>query len=348
MRIAQVAPLFVRIPPERYGGTERVVQALTEALVERGHEVTLFAAGGTRTSATLHATTPAPLWEMGISDPLAYRVLQVEELVARSAAFDLIHSHLDYLPWLAGERLRAPVITTMHSRLDLLELRPLFSCMARWPLVSISDAQRRPVSDLDLNWLATVHNGLDLASTYSLGRGDGGHLVFLGRIAPEKNPVLAIQIATRAGVPIKIAARIDRADEEYFESQMRPLLSHPLVEWIGEQDDRAKNELLGSARALLMPVDWDEPFGLTFIEALACGTPVISSPRGSLPEIVRHGLDGFLFNDGEALVRACREVVKLDRHSCRQRVLERFSSQRMVEGYEHAYSALLAGDLVAA
>ena len=240
------------------------------------------------------------------------------------------------------------MITTMHNGLDQPELRPLFSRMTRWPLVSISHAQRRPVSDLNLNWIATVYNGLDLASTYSFGEGDGGYFVFLGRIAPEKNPVLAIQIAIQAGVPIKIAARVDPRDEEYFESQVRPLLSDPLVDWIGEQDDRGKNLLLGSATALLMPVDWDEPFGLTFIEALACGTPVISSRRGSLPEIVRDGVDGFLCDDVEALLRACHDVVKLDRRSCRQRVLERFSSQRMVEGYEHAYTALVARDSVAA
>ncbi len=225
MRIAQVAPLFVRIPPERYGGTERVVHALTEALVARGHEITLFAAGGTQTSADLHATSPAPLWEMGVSDPLAYRVLQAEELVQRSAEFDVVHSHLDYLPWLAGERLRAPVITTMHGRLDLPELRTLLATMGQWPLISISDAQRRPVADVDLNWIATVHNGLDLASTYTLGEGGGGYLVFLGRIAPEKDPVTAISVAIRAGVPLKIAARVDPIDQEYSIARSAPCSS---------------------------------------------------------------------------------------------------------------------------
>lgn len=341
MKIAQVAPLFVRIPPERYGGTERVVHALTEALVARGHNVTLFAAGGSRTSAELHATTPAPLWEMGVTDPLAYRALQVEELVRRSGEFDVIHSHLEYLPWLAAERLRAPVVTTMHGRLDLPELRPLFAAMRGWPLISISHAQRRPLADLELNWRATVHNGLDLASTYSPGDGRDGCLVFLGRVAPEKDPVRAIRTAVRAGVPLKIAARVDPVDQHYFESEVRPLLNHPLVEWIGELGDEGKDELLGMARALLMPVNWDEPFGLTFIEALACGTPVISTPRGSLPEIVRHGQDGFLCSDEVSLVQACHDVLGLDRADCRAHVLERFSSERMAENYERAYQAVL-------
>jgi len=348
MRIAQVAPLFVRIPPERYGGTERVVHALTEALVARGHEITLFAAGGTQTSADLHATSPAPLWEMGVSDPLAYRVLQAEELVQRSAEFDVVHSHLDYLPWLAGERLRAPVITTMHGRLDLPELRTLLATMGQCPLISISDAQRRPVADVDLNWIATVHNGLDLASTYTLGEGGGGYLVFLGRIAPGKDPVTAISVAIRAGVPLKIAARVDPIDQEYFDCEVRPLLEHPLVEWVGELDDAGKNELLGRALALLMPVNWDEPFGLSFIEALACGTPVISTPRGSLPEIVRPGVDGFLCAGQEALVRACHEVARLDRSVCRAGALERFSTETMTSGYEAAYQAVLEGKLLVA
>jgi glycosyltransferase involved in cell wall biosynthesis len=348
MKIAQAAPLFVRIPPERYGGTERVVHALTEALVARGHDVTLFAAGEARTSAELHATTPEPLWELGISDSLAYRVLQVEEIVRRSAEFDVIHSHLDYLPWLAGERLRAPLITTMHGRLDLPDLRPLLSAMNGRPLISISDSQRRPVADLDLNWLATVHNGLELASTYELGDGRGGHLVFLGRIAPEKDPVTAIQVAIKAGVPLKIAARVDPIDQAYFDAQVRSLVDHPLIEWIGEVDDVDKSELLGTARALLMPVDWDEPFGLSFIEALACGTPVISTPRGSLPEVVRQGCDGFLCPDQEALVRACHEVCELDRAACRAGALERFSSERMAAGYERAYRLAAEGEVLVA
>jgi glycosyltransferase involved in cell wall biosynthesis len=322
------------------------VHALTEGLVGRGHEVTLFAAAGTRTSAKLHATSPAPLWEMGVSDPLAYRVLQVEELVRRSADFDVIHSHLDYLPWLAGERLRAPVVTTMHGRLDLPELRPLLGAMNGWRLVSISDAQRRPVADLDLSWIMTVYNGLDLQSTYALGQGEEGHLVFLGRIAPEKDPVTAIRVAIKAGVPLKIAARVDPVDQDYFDLKVRPLLQDPLIEWVGEVNDATKNSLLGTGRALLMPVDWDEPFGLSFIEALACGTPVISSPRGSLPEIVRDGQDGYLCSDEYALVQACHDVLGIDRARCRARALELFSTEHMTGEYERAYRLVTEGKLL--
>jgi glycosyltransferase involved in cell wall biosynthesis len=348
MKIAQIAPLFVRVPPERYGGTERVVHGLTEALVAAGHEVTLFAAGGSETSARLHATTPKPLWEMGVADPFAYRVLQVEEVVRRSAEFDLIHSHVEYLPWLAGERLRAPVLTTLHGRLDLPELRPLLSAMKAWPLVSMSNAQREPVADLDLRWIATIYNGLDLESTYNLGDGRGGYLAYLGRIAPERDPVTAIRIAIRVGIPLKMAARVDPTDQNYFDIMVRPQLEHPLIEWLGEIDDAGKNQLIGSARALLMPLNREEPFGLTFIESLACGTPVIASPRGSLNEIVRPGVDGFLCADDEAFARACHDVLALDRSACREGALERFTTGRMVADYERAYGAVTRGNVLVA
>lgn len=341
MRIAQVAPLHVRVPPQRYGGTERVVHALTEGLVRCGHQITLFAAGGSHTTAELHATTPRPLWQMELGDPLAYRVLQVEELIRRSGEFDLIHSHVDYLPWLAGERLRAPLLTTLHGRLDLPELRPLLATYRNQRLVSISDAQRRPVNDLRLNWVATVHHGLDLATTFQLGIGDGGYLVFLGRISAEKDPVTAIRVAIGASMPLHIVARVDRGDQPFFESQVRPLLDHPLIHWHGELDDAAKGELLGRAAAMLVPIDWDEPFGLAFIEALACGTPVVSRPRGALPELLRHGEHGFLVWTEAELVEACRRAPALDRAACRTWALERFSAERMVADYERVYEAVL-------
>jgi glycosyltransferase involved in cell wall biosynthesis len=346
LKIAQVAPLFVRVPPERYGGTERVVHALTESLVARGHDVTLFAAGGAQTSAKLHATTPKPLWEMGVTDTLAYRVLQVEQLVERSAEFDLIHSHVEYLPWLAGDRLKAPVLTTMHGRLDLPELRPLLSAMKAWPLVSMSDAQREPVNDLGLNWIATIYNGLDLDTTFTLGDGGGGYLAYLGHIAPERDPVTAIRIAIRTGIRLKMAAHVDQIDQNYFDIMVRPQLEHPLIEWMGEVDDAGKNQLLGSARALLMPVDWEEPFGLTFVEALACGTPVIASPRGSLNEIVRPGIDGFLCADDDALMKACHDVLAIDRKACRTGAVERFSTEQMAGGYDRAYDAVTRGTVL--
>ena len=340
VRIAQIAPPFVRIPPARYGGTERVVHVLTEELVRRGHDVTLFAAGTCETTAHLHPVCPRPLWEMGAADPLAIRVLQVEEVVRRSGEFDVLHSHVDYLPWLAGDRLRAPLVTTLHGRLDLPELRPLFHAYRGQALVSISNAQRRPLADLALNWVATVHHGLNLDETYRLGSGRGGYLVFLGRIAPEKDPVTAIRVAIQAGLQLKIAARVDSVDAQYFQTQVEPLLGHPLIEWVGELDDRGKAELLEGALALLMPVAWDEPFGLVFIEALAAGTPVISRPRGSIPELIRHGAHGFLAETDDELVEACRAANLVDRAGCRRHALTRFSASRMVDDYERVYRAL--------
>jgi glycosyltransferase involved in cell wall biosynthesis len=234
------------------------------------------------------------------------------------------------------------VITTLHGRLDLPEWQPLLGHYPDRPLVSISDAQRNPVSELPLNWVGTVYHGLDLAESYQLGDGAGGYLVFLGRIAPEKDPVAAIRIAVKAGIPLKIAARIDPKDQDYFESEVKPLLNHPRVEWVGQKSDVGKNELLGGAIALLLPVAWDEPFGLTFIEALACGTPVISRPRGSLPELIRNGRHGFLSNDEDELVEACRHVTELDRRACRHWAIENFSTERMVKDYERL-AARVAG-----
>jgi glycosyltransferase involved in cell wall biosynthesis len=341
LRIAQLAPLWARIPPRGYGGTERVVHALTEALVRRGHQVTLFAAAGSVTSACLRPGSPAPLWELKGADTFIAQLLQVEDVIRHSAEFDIVHSHLDGLPWLAGERFKAPLINTLHGRLDLPAQRALLAAYRGQPLISISDSQRRPTDNLHLNWVATIHHGLELAQTYKLGKGDGGYLAFVGRIAPEKDPVTAIRVAIRAGIPLRIAARVDPADEEYHQQRIVPYLSHPLIKWLGEIDESAKAELLAGARALLMPIDWEEPFGLSFIEALASGTPVIARPRGSLPEILVHGVHGFLVETEEELLTAVRRAGSLNRAACRAWALERFSVERMVDDYERAYLAVL-------
>jgi glycosyltransferase involved in cell wall biosynthesis len=280
-------------------------------------------------------------------DPFAYRVAEIEEVVRRSREFDVIHSHVEYLPWLAAGRLQAPVVTTLHGRLDLPELQPLFAAHPEQPLVSISDSQRRPVVDLDLNWVATVYHGFPLANMYPMGAGDGGYLAFLGRMSPEKAPHVAIRVAIRAGLPIKVAARIDAADEGYFVRKVQPLLEHPLVHWLGEIDDSDKARLLGDAMALLLPIEWDEPFGIAFIEALAAGTPVISRPSGSLPELLRHGEHGFLVWTEDELVRACHSVGEIDRLACRTHVVERFSARRMADGYERAFRMAIAGQELA-
>ncbi len=343
LRIAQVAPLYVRIPPRRYGGTERVIHALTEELVRRGHEVTLFAAGTSDSSARLVAGSPVPLWQDPGLDGRNYELAQVNDVLRRSDQFDIIHSHVDHFVPLASSRAPASLISTRHGRLDDPGQRAELAAH-RSPLVSISNAQRVAVADLDLDWVATVYNGLRLKETFRLGERDRRYLVFLGRVAAEKDPATAIQVAIRAGIPIKIAARVDPADEAYYREQILPLLGHPLVEWLGEVDDAAKSRLLAGAVALLMPIDWPEPFGLTYIEALAAGTPVIARPRGSLPEIVKHGEHGFLCETEDELVEACRLVADLDRVACRAWALEHFSAERMAINYERAYHQILRRD----
>jgi glycosyltransferase involved in cell wall biosynthesis len=341
LRIAQIAPLWVRVPPPGYGGTERFVSALTEELVRRGHRVTLFAAGGSVTSARLRPGSPAPLWDLDAPDGLAPHIVMVEDAIRQSDGFDIVHSHLDWLPWLAGERFHAPLITTLHGRLDPPEQRALLAAYRGQPLVSISDAQRRPVDDLDLDWIATIHHGLNLAGTYRLGAGDGGYLAFVGRVSPEKDLPAAMRVAIRTGLRLKIAARVDPSEEAYFRQHVAPLLEHPLIEWLGELDDCRKAELLAGAHALLLPLDWDEPFGLVVIEALASGTPVIARRRGSLPEIVGHGIHGFLVETEDELVTAVGLVGSLDRAACREWALARFSVGRMADDYERAYQTVI-------
>ena len=340
VRIAQVAPLFVPVPPREYGGTERIVHTLTQELVKRGHDVTLFASAGSETSAELHSSSPTPLWQVG-ADALAWHAIEVEELVDQSSRFDIIHSHLDILPWLAGDRYEAPLVTTMHGRLDLPDQRNLLSRFRGWPLVSISNSQRKPVEDLHLNWSATVYHGLDLEHMYELGDGAQGHLAFVSRLTPEKGPDLAIKVAIKAGMKIVVAGIVPDEEKDYFESKVKPLLDHPLVEWAGELDDAGKNRVIGGAAGFIVPIQWDEPFGLAFIEALATGTPIISSPRGSLPELIEDGRHGFLVSSEDELVEACLKVKTLDRTECRRWVLERYSPSRMASGYERVYDGLV-------
>jgi glycosyltransferase involved in cell wall biosynthesis len=343
VRIAQVAPLFVRVPPVRYGGTERVIFALTEELVRRGHSVTLFAAGTSRTSARLVPCSPMPLWELELdpSESRDYQQAQVERVISRSREFDMVHSHTDDFLWLAGDSIQTPRLATLHGRLDAPETRTLLKAHPDQALVSISDSQRQPTVGLSLNWAATVHHGLDLVSTFRLGGGTGGYLVFLGRISPEKDPLTAIRVAIRSGFRLKIAARIDPADEVFFQQQVRPCLDHPLIEWLGEQDDDGKAALLAEAAGLLLPIDWNEPFGLVFIEALASGTPIISRPRGSLPEILRHGEHGFLVETDDEMVEACGSLRTIDRRACRNWALQQFCVERMTSDYERVYRQII-------
>ena len=333
----------MRVPPVRYGGTERIVAALTAELVARGHDVTLFAAGTSQTPARLCATAPRPLWEIENYERLPYELEQIEAVAANAASFDIIHWHTEFLHWLVSAQIGAPSVTTLHGRLDGPSIRDLFAAHPTEPVVSISDAQRRPLDNLALNWIATVHHGLDMAGTYRLGAGEGGYLAFVGRSSAEKGLHQALRVAIRCGLPIRIGARIGSAGEAYHLAHVEPLLGNPLVTWLGEVDEKEKAQLLEGALALLMPIDWNEPFGLAIIESLAAGTPVITRARGALPELMVSGVHGFFAETEDEMVAACEQVVTIDRAACRQWALSRFSTQRMVDDYEKVYAQVIAG-----
>jgi glycosyltransferase involved in cell wall biosynthesis len=339
LRIAQVAPLYERVPPALYGGTERIVHFLTEELVRQGHDVTLFASGDSETSANLVASGRQSLrLNPGTVDTLPPHFLLLEQVFERLAQFDIIHFHIDYLHFPLSRRHRFPHLTTLHGRLDIPELGPLYDVYSDEPVVSISDNQRGPLPQA--NWKGTVHHGLP-PQLFAWNPRPGGYLAFLGRISPEKRVDRAIEIARRVGMPLKIAAKVDRSDREYFEREIEHLLDQRHVEFIGEIGEKGKNEFLGGARALLFPIDWEEPFGLVMIEALACGTPVIAFRRGSVPEIIEHGLTGFVVDTVDEAVAAARRIDTLSRLQCRERFERRFTSARMAADYLTVYRRLL-------
>jgi glycosyltransferase involved in cell wall biosynthesis len=342
MRIAQIAPLFESVPPQGYGGTERVVAYLTDALESRGHEVTLFASGDSRTAAELCAGSARALrLDPQRGDPVATHLVMLERAFERAAdRFDVIHAHLDYLTFPLARRCEAPVVTTLHGRLDLPWLAPIYREYAEQRLVSISDAQRAPLPDA--SWIGTVHHGLP-RDLYRFHGDEGRYLAFVGRISAEKRVDRSIAIAAEAGVPLRIAAKVDPSDEEYFRTQIEPLLDHPLVQYVGELGDRDKNEFIGNALALLFPIDWPEPFGLAMIEALACGTPVIAWPHGSVREVVRDGLSGFIVEDVASAVRAVGAIDQIDRRRCRAEFETRFTADRMAADYLEIYEKAISG-----
>jgi glycosyltransferase involved in cell wall biosynthesis len=341
LRIAQVSPLYERVPPALYGGTERVVSYLCEGLVRRGHVVTLFASGDSVTSATLMPATERALrLDPKAGDPMAPHLVELAQVFEGAGEFDVIHSHVDLLAFAFARLTATPTIHTLHGRLDLPHMLPIYQYFRDLSYVSISDAQREPLQDIDMGWVGTVYHGLPL-DEFCFSPQGGSYLAFLGRLAPEKRPDLAIAVATRAGIPLKIAAKVDPRDQAYFESEIRPLLDHPLVEFIGEVGDAERARFLGHALALLFPIDWPEPFGLVMIEALACGTPVIARPCGSVREIVVPGRTGFIAETVDDLVAAVKRVDRLDRRECRRDVEERFSVDRMVADYEAMFERLL-------
>lgn len=345
MRIAQIAPLYEAVPPKLYGGTERVVHALVEELVRRGHEVTLFATADSQTSAHLVPMAEEGLRLRGVRDPIALHLAMLEEVYAQADRFDLIHSHVDYLTFPFARQVATPTITTLHGRLDQPEMRRTLSRFPEQRLVSISRSQRTPVADLPLRWMGTVYNGIRLEHfPFQAQPADPPYLAFVGRISPEKCPDWAIEVARRVGLPLKIGAKIDPADRDWAETHFLPLLDTPGVEYLGEVNEQEKAALLGGALALLFPIDWPEPFGLVLVEAMACGTPVIAFPGGAVEEIVVHGVTGWICSSRtlEEMVEAIRRLDLLDRAACRRHVERHFTSRVMADASEAIYARVLA------
>jgi glycosyltransferase involved in cell wall biosynthesis len=341
MKIAQIAPLIESVPPRFYGGTERIVSYLTEELVALGHDVTLFASGDSITAADLVPCVPKALrLDTGVRDPIPYYMLMLDRVRQRADDFDILHFHIDQFQFPLFRPVAGRTVTTLHGRQDLPDLLPLYVGFNDMPLVSISNAQRLPVPNA--NFAATVYHGLPKALHRPVAKPRGEYLAFLGRISPEKRPDRAIKIAKALGIPLKIAAKVDRADDDYFRTQIQPLLDGPGVEFVGEIDEHQKTRFLGEAQALLFPVDWPEPFGLSMIEAMACGTPVLAFRCGSVPEIVEDGLTGVIVDTVEEAIAALPRVIALDRSKVRERFEQRFSATRMAEDYVDVYRLLLA------
>ncbi|MGH9319247.1 MAG: glycosyltransferase family 4 protein [Vicinamibacteria bacterium] len=340
MRIAQVAPLYESVPPQYYGGTERVVSYLTEELVRQGHEVTLFASGDSVTSSRLRATCRRSLrLDESCIDQLAHHVLMLERVFQAAEEYDIVHFHTDYLAYPMLRRQPIQSLTTLHGRLDIPDLVPLYREFREIPVVSISDAQREPLGWI--HWLDTVYHGLP-ADLYRFREEPGKYLAFLGRISPEKRVDRAIRIARHVGIPLRIAAKVDDVDREYFENVISPLIrDSPEVEYVGEVGEGEKNEFLGNAHALLFPIDWPEPFGMVMIESMACGTPVIAYERGSVPEVLEQGVTGFIVRDLRTAIRAVERVKELSRRRIRDAFEARFTAERMTRDYLRIYRSVL-------
>lgn len=339
MRIAQIAPLIESVPPKLYGGTERIVSYLTEELVKQGHEVTLFASGDSITSARLVPCTRTALrLDSKVRDSIPYYMLMLDCVRQQAVEFDILHFHIDFFPFPLFRSIANRTVTTLHGRQDLPDLLPYYLGFGDMPLVSISDAQRRPITDA--NFAATIYHGIPTDLHKPTLDPRGGYVAFLGRISPEKGPERAISIARSLGIPLKIAAKVDAVDEQYFREIVEPLLG-PGVEFIGEINERQKTIFLGEALALLFPIDWPEPFGLTMIEAMACGTPVLAFRHGSVPEVIDHGVTGIVVDGMDEAAAALPQVLALDRRKVRERFEQRFSATRMARDYARLYYSML-------
>jgi len=340
MKIAQIAPLIESVPPRLYGGTERIVFWLTEELVRQGHEVTLFASADSITSAELVPCTREALrLNASVKDPIPYYMLMLDSVRRRANEFDILHFHIDHLHFPLFRDMAARTVTTLHGRQDLPDLPPLYFAFGEMPMVSISHAQRKPLPQA--HFASTVYHGLPANLHQPIFQPRGGYVAFLGRISPEKRPDRAIEIARALGVPLKIAAKVDKADATYFEETIRPMLDGPGIEYIGEINDTQKNAFLGEALALMFPIDWPEPFGLVMIEAMACGTPVLAFRRGSVPEIIDDGVTGRIVDTVKEAVAALPQVLTMDRRTVRRRFEERFTAERMARNYVNVYRNLL-------
>ena len=339
MKILQIAPLYESVPPKYYGGTERIVSYLTEEFVKAGHEVVLFASGDSVSEARLHAQVHRGLrFHKGCTDHIVHHILMLEKIWQTAHDFDIIHSHIDYLCFSLFRRIRTPSLTTLHGRLDLTDLVSLYKEFKDVPLISISNSQRTPLPEV--NWQGTVYNGIP-KDLYSFQEKQGNYLAFLGRISPEKRVDTAIEISKRVGIPLKIAAKVDKVDQDYFKSVVKPLMDSPQIEYLGEIGDAEKNDFLGNAYALLFPIDWPEPFGLVMIEAMACGTPVIAKAYGSVPEVLKHGENGFIISNVEEAVLAIQKISSISRQRCRESFEKRFTAEHMARGYMKIYKKMM-------
>ena len=340
MKIAQLSPLVESVPPKYYGGTERVISYLTEALVEMGHDVTLFASADSKTSAQLKPQCPCSFrLDKNKEDHMPYYILMHENIYQHAADFDILHSHMDYALFSMLRNLKKPFVTTLHGRLNISSLRPIYDEFDDTPLISISNDQRKPFPSI--NWQSTVYNGLP-KNLYKCYEKSGKYLAFIGRISPEKGPDLAVEIAKKLDMPLKIAAKIDKVDEAYYESKIKPLFKHSLVEYIGEISDQEKNEFLGNAYALIFPIDWPEPFGLAMIEAMACGTPVVARRCGAVPEVIEEGVSGFIFKTVDEAIKQVNDVTSLNRQRVRNAFEKKFTATHMANNYIKTYEKIIA------
>jgi glycosyltransferase involved in cell wall biosynthesis len=339
MRIAEVAPLYESVPPKYYGGTERIISFLTEELIRQGHEVTLFASADSITKANLIPIVPGALrLDPDCLDQLAPHIVEIQEVAEHLDEFDIVHFHIDYLHFPFSQVMSRPHVTTLHGRLDIPELQLVYHKFSQ-PVISISNDQRKPLPQA--NYLATVYHGLPL-DLFKQSHGSGKYLAFLGRTSPEKGLDKAIEWAVAANLPLKIAAKVDKVDQQHFDTCIKPLLEHPLIEFVGEINEQQKQDFLGDALALLFPINWAEPFGIVIIEAMACGTPVIAHGRGSVPEIIEQGKNGFIVSSTEEAVECIRQIPNLDRNKIRQAFEERFTAERMTKDYLAVFSKLIS------